>query len=56
MKKHSPICPECALGWLEEIRLDGKLWLKCRSCGFMKRLLVFTRRLHERSIRRSKPR
>lgn len=33
----SPICDKCC-GWMEEVRVvDGKLWYKCRVCGFMKK-------------------
>lgn len=35
MSDYSPICEVCT-GWLEEVTIDGKLWLKCRSCSFTK--------------------
>lgn len=38
MKKPNPVCEECS-GWLEEVRLSSGLWYRCRSCGFMKRVV-----------------
>lgn len=36
--KQPSTCPECALGWLEEISLRNELWLRCMSCGWMQKL------------------
>jgi hypothetical protein len=35
--KINPICPECT-GYCDTIVLNGQEWLKCRSCGFMKKI------------------
>lgn len=37
MKKENPICPECT-GWCEIVYIDGKEWLKCRTCGDMRKV------------------
>jgi hypothetical protein len=37
---YNPVCPICT-GWLSEVTIKTpngfQLWLKCMSCGFMKK-------------------
>lgn len=33
----TPVCPECVC-WMDEVQLESGKWLKCRGCGFMKKL------------------
>lgn len=36
--KQSPTCPQCSLGWIEEITLRNELWKRCMSCGWMEKV------------------
>lgn len=34
--KPSPVCTECT-GWMYEVRVKDEDWMKCGTCGHMKK-------------------